>query len=347
VRLGRVYARVRTFRVGVDSYSLQPLGLSPGQVLDWAKAHGAAGVQFSDVQLKPDERLNEPFLRDLAQQAAGLGLYVEWAGGQHIPFDTTTWRPKDLLPINAAAARQAAILGTRVVRSCSGGLMRWGDEAPPTETLLREMAPALKAQRGLLTDLNVVLAIELHFEFTTFELLRLFDMCDAPPGGYLGICLDTMNLLTMLEDPVAGTERILPWVVAVHAKDGGLVPTATGLTSFTAEIGAGLVDFGQILARLASLEHAVQLSVEDHGGSFSIPIYDQAFLARFPDLNAEELARLMWMAHRGQREVAAGRLSITERADWPGLCEERVRRDIASLKRIVEQAAQDSAGCEA
>ena len=30
-------------------------------------------------------------------------------------------------------------------------------------------------------------------------------MCDAPPGGWLGICLDTMNLLTMLEEPVAAT----------------------------------------------------------------------------------------------------------------------------------------------
>jgi hypothetical protein len=67
---------------------------------------------------------------------------------------------------------------------------------------LRETARALRDQKALLTDFGVVLAIELHFEFTTFELLRLFEMCGARPGEYLGVCLDTMNLLTMLEDPV-------------------------------------------------------------------------------------------------------------------------------------------------
>ena len=51
-------------------------------------------------------------------------------------------------------------------------------------------------------------------------------MCEAEPGGWLGICLDTMNLLTMIEDPVMATRRLLPWVVSTHIKDGGVLMDA-------------------------------------------------------------------------------------------------------------------------
>jgi sugar phosphate isomerase/epimerase len=328
---------MKSFRIGVDSYSLKPLQLSPFELLDWVKQHGGAGVHFTEVLLKEGRQLDEGLLRELAQYAAERELYLEWGGAEHVPFDLTSWQPKDLLPINQRVAEQAHALGTRVVRSCSGGLMRWSDDAPPTEALLRAMARALRSQRAMLTNLNVVLAIELHFEFTTFELLRLFELCDAEPGGYLGICLDPMNLLTMLEDPVAGTERILPWIVAIHAKDGSLRLTANGLESFTTELGKGAVDFPRILARLATLERRVNLSVEDHGGSFALPIFEPTFLARFPDLTAAELARLLHLAHSGQTRVQAGEIAPLERSAWPRHCEARVRNDIVNLKRIAAE----------
>jgi sugar phosphate isomerase/epimerase len=333
---------MKPFRVGVDSYSLQSLALSPLETLDWIQAHGGEGVQFSDGQPDKNQPLDEAFLWELRRRADEKALYLEWGGAQHIPFDCTTWQPKDILPINTAAARQAAALGARVVRSCSGGLMRWTDAAPPTERLLDEMARALKAQRSLWTDLNVVMAIELHFEFTTFELLRVFEMCGAKPGGWLGICLDTMNVLTMLEEPVAATERILPWVVATHIKDGALTTLNNGLVSFPAAVGDGLVDLEGICRRLATLEQPVNLSIEDHGGSFDIPIHNAAFLSRFPDLTEQEFSQLVRIAHEGQRRIAAGRLAITERADWPRLCEERVARDMVVLKEIVREMEQQA-----
>ncbi len=336
----------KPFRVGVDSYSLSPLELSPFEVLDWAAAHDADGVQFTELNLRQGQPVDGAFLADLAEHARARNLYLEWGGAEHIPFDTTTWRRKDLVPINTTAARQANALGVTIVRSCSGGLMRWKDDAPPTEALLRETASALKLQKALLADLNVVLAIEIHFEFTTFELLRLFDMCDAEPGGCLGVCLDTMNLLTMLEDPLAGTERILPWVVALHAKDGGLLPHARGLVSFPAGIGTGCVDFDRILARLATLDRTIHLSVEDHGGRFELPIYDPVFLSRFPDLTAIELARLMQLACEGEQRVQAGHVAPIARSEWRQHCETRLCHDIEDMKGLVARLQQPSSSSE-
>jgi sugar phosphate isomerase/epimerase len=326
---------MRKLKVGVDSYSLKPLDLTPFELLEWAVLNEADGVQFSEINVPPGTALDRTFLQELRSYAAENRLYVEWGGGEHIPLDLATGRPKDIRTGNRRAAEQALHAGSSTVRSCSGGLMRWTNDAPSTEELLRAMAAALRDEKPMLRDFGVILAIETHFEFTSFELVRLFDMCGAAPGEYLGICLDTMNLLTMLEDPVLAAKRLLPWVVTTHVKDGGLLLTEDGFVSFTAEAGKGIVDFASIFEALGSVHPDITLTVEDHGGDFLIPVQDPEFLARFPDLAVPELVRLLKLAERTRALRDAGKLSVLPRDRWPAVCGERVKRDIHAVRRIV------------
>ena len=327
---------MKVLRIGIDNYGLQPLNLSPLEILKWAEKNGAEGVHFSGLSSEERKKVDAAYLKDLAQYASSRNLYLEWGGGEHIPFDTNTWEKKDIFEVNRRAAEEAAILGTRVVRSCSGGLMRWRPESPSTETLLHETAGSLRSQRNMLKDHNVILAIETHFEFTTHELLRLFEQCDTEPGDYLGICLDTMNLLTMLEDPRRATERILPWVVSTHIKDGALLLTQEGLVSFPAEIGKGVIGLRQIVERLSSLPREVHLSIEDHGGSFSLPIFKSHFLSQFPDLTLQEFVSLVSLAQRAGELAQGGELFVEERERWPEVCELRLKRDIQALRKIIQ-----------
>ena len=318
----------RRRRVGLDSYGLFPLELSPFPTLEWAVAHGADGVSFSGLSSQWHARMDAAALADLRAFAAAHDLYLEWGGGQHIPRDMTSWARKDLFDLNRRAAHEASVLGAATVRSCSGGLMRWDPSNPATEILLRETAGALRAQASMLRDHGVILAIETHFEFTSFELVRLFEMCEAQPGDWLGICLDTMNLMTMIEHPAFATERLLPWVVSTHMKDGGVLMGRDGLTTFPVPIGAGTIDLEDIIQRLDTLPRPVHLSVEDHGGSVLLPIHDEAFLLRFPDLTGTELAALVNLS-----EVTAGRPACrpVERKDWPVICESRIAHDIEAM----------------
>lgn len=233
-------------KIGIDSYGLHPLDLDPLGIMEWAVKHGAKGVQFSGLESHHREKADKAYLKDLAQYAEEKGLYLEWGGGQHIPFDLSSWQRIDLGEINRKAAEEASVIGTRIIRSCSGGLMRWNPASPMTETLLQEAAASLLSQKQMLIDHNVILAIETHFEFTTWELLRLFERCETEPGEYLGICLDTMNLLTMLEDPIKAVERILPWVVSTHIKDGAIIFLEDGMMTFPVEIGKGIMDIKKI-----------------------------------------------------------------------------------------------------
>lgn len=327
----------RFFRVGVDSYSLSPLQLTPFQVLEWAEAHGGEGVQFSEVHLPAGRRLDRRFLQELAACAQEKNLYLEWGGGEHIPFDLETGKPKDIFVVNRRAAEQAHVLGVKAVRSCSGGLMRWREDCLPTEIFLRSMAKSLRSQKSMLNDLGVCLALETHFEFTTFELRRLFEMAEAEPGDYLGICLDTMNLLTILEDPVAATKRILPWIIMTHIKDGGILLDEGGLVSFPVEAGRGVVNLEEILRLLLTLPHPVNLTLEDHGGEFLIPIFDSFFLLRFPDLTPSELTDLLLLALRTRKIVQTGRISPLDRSHWPAICEERVKAGLRAVQSLVQK----------
>lgn len=326
---------MRSLKVGVDSYSLKPLDLSPFELLEWAVMNEADGVQFSEVNLPPGEVVDKAFLSELRGYAEENRLYVEWGGGEHIPLQLDTGKPKDIFAGNRRAAEQAFHLGSSTVRSCSGGLMRWKKESPSTDEFLRLMAAALREQKSMLRDFGVVLAIETHFEFTSFELVRLFDMCGAEPGEYLGVCLDTMNLLTMLEDPVLAARRLLPWVVTTHVKDGGLALTRDGLVSFTAEAGKGVLDFAAIFQELAAAHPMITLTVEDHGGDVLIPVNDPEFLARFPDLAVPELVRLLALAAKTRALMDAGKLAVLPRDRWPAACEPRVKRDLLAVRRII------------
>jgi sugar phosphate isomerase/epimerase len=325
----------RRRRVGLDNYGLYPLGLSPAATLEWAAARGADGVSFSGLSAEWQQRTDGPALADLRAFAEAHDLYLEWGGAQHIPRDMTTWARRDLFEINRRAAREASQLGASVVRSCSGGLMRWDPANPATGLLLRETAAALRPQASMLRDHGVILAIETHFEFTSFELLRLFDMCDADPGDWLGVCLDTMNLLTMIEHPGQAAERLLRWVVSTHIKDGGVLEAPDGLVTYPVAIGAGVIGLEAIIRRLDTLPSPVHLSVEDHGGSFGVPIRDEEFLSRFPDLTHAELDSVLELARRSEAKPAC---RPAERTAWPAMCEARLGHDLEALRALAGAA---------
>jgi sugar phosphate isomerase/epimerase len=319
-------------KAGFDNYCLYPLNLLPHEFLSWAKNNDAEGVAFSGFSDEIRDNFTTSYLHDVRQQADDLGLYVEWGNGQHVPMDLNTFTKKEIYLSNRKAVGEAYALGVKIIRSCSGGLMRWKHDAPDTEILLKEAASELKKQSQMFRDNGVILAIETHFEFTTFELLRLFEMCEAGPGDWLGICLDTMNLLTMLEEPVAAAERVLPWIVSTHIKDGGILAGEDGITTFPAPFGKGIVDFESIIKLLQPLNREIFLSVENHGGNFFLPVNEKWFISRFPDLPVNEYNTLMDLADITSEKVKTGDLKITGRDEWPSICENRTRDDIRNLR---------------
>lgn len=321
-------------KVGIDNYGLFPLDLSPMETLQWAVKHGAEGVAFSGIKNRTEQPFASGELADLKSYAREQNLYLEWGGGQHLPFHMSTHDSKEIFGMNRIICEEAAILGTPIIRSCSGGLMRWHREGPTTEEYLDAMGKELKRMIPIVQDLGLFWAIETHFEFTSHELVRLFENNGFYPDKNIGICLDTMNLLTMLEDPVQATQRLLPWIVSTHMKDGGLVIYPEGLRSYPAPIGEGWIRLDEI-ARLLKKEGRVkQLNLEDHNGSFVLPIYDQDFTNEFPDLDHAEFKKLVDMACSSQSCKDRIEKYFFNRDLWPSVCEKRMSQGVHELKII-------------
>ncbi|MBE0675898.1 MAG: sugar phosphate isomerase/epimerase [Bacteroidales bacterium] len=322
-------------RPGVASYSLYPLNLMPIELLEWVHRNGGEGVLFSSLTDEQRKGISMSYLHDLGQAARDLGMYIEWGNGQHIPYDAQQWSHTDLLPVNLKAAGEAQAIGTKIIRSCSEGMARANPANPTTGQLIKATVAELKHIIPMLRDNGVTLAIETHFEFTTFDLLKIFEMCETEPGDCLGICLDTMNLLTMLEDPLLASERIMPWVVCTHIKDGGLVFSRQGMTAFPSAIGSGIVDLAGIIKLIISQGRDINLSVESHGGSYLLPIHDPWYINQFPDLTISEYNNLMLLEDRAETLIDSGALAETPEEQWPLICESRTGSDLKKLQEIL------------
>jgi sugar phosphate isomerase/epimerase len=321
-------------RIGFDSQCISTGEMMPLEVLKWASENGAEGVSFSGYCDKTRELFTSSYLRDVKQMADDLGFYLEWGCAQHIPLDLKSFKSKEIILSNRKAIGEAYGLGVNIIRSCSDGMIRWHKDSPPMEDILKTTARELRKQSSMFRDNGITLAIETQFDFTTFELLKLFEMCEVEPGDYLGICLDTMNVITMLEDPLAATGRILPWVVSSMIKDGAILLDESGITAFPVPAGKGIIDLDAIIKKLLHEDRDIHLSARDHGGSYILPINETWFIERFPALAFKEYDDLLEMSGACLEKKLNAELEITDPGDWPSIREERTRKNILNLKLL-------------
>ncbi len=291
-------------RVGVDTFTLRDLGLSPFEQLDLILELGLEGAQFGGLRgLSPS--LDHGELQALRDRAEALGLYT------HVSLSLTCNphlanldRTEHLRRLGEEIEAAAKVGWRELHASLGGGDERYLHPVPWTRhladsaELLRHLAPVLRGQ-GCRVDL------ETHGDSTTFELVRLVE--EVGPD-VVGLCLDTANVLCHCEDPVAAARRAAPYTHLTHLKDGALFFTDRGYGRQTLPPGRGALDWETILPILAEYSPDLPLSIEDHKWLFYFHCFDRHWLALHPDLTREELALVMQLAWRCQQRTLAGEL---------------------------------------
>ena len=290
-------------RVGIDTFSLSCLKLSPIATLDWLKAHDFAGAQWCALA-GLSSKLDEHELKDIQEDAARLGLYshasLPSCNPHQIKAPLDQYRADMAKQIELAARCGWHELHTNI----GGGDERYLDSASWVQQLkdvaqyLRSLAPVLRAQRSRID-------IETHGDVTTFELIRIIE--DVGPD-IAGICLDTANLFCQCEDPVRAAKRAAPYVHLTHIKDAMMVPIRTGYRRQTLPPGRGIIAWDTVLPILAEYEPNLPLSIEDHKWLFDFHVFDPHWLRLHPDLTVEEYASVMHMMCECRERVIAGTL---------------------------------------
>ena len=155
----------------------------------------------------------------------------------------------------------APMIGATVMRVTGSSLMfRHEDHAPQVKALTAQFKEAVK----IAEDNGVKLAVENHIDYTADEILQIVEGVDSPN---FGVNFDTGNFLRLLDDPIAGMEKLAPHVFATHIKD--LMPEPANPTDWFffsgVPVGMGLINNYKLAQILYKHNYQGFLAVEiDH-----------------------------------------------------------------------------------
>lgn len=325
---------------------------TPQDTLALVHELGFDGAFFKTLlDLSPTLDLGQ--LREIKQTAEQFGLYLECGVSRVNPYNTAEspeiralgdgdYRLGVERMIRAARTIDCTELWAETATSANkpypGYLnvdrfrtdVTWADQLLATEKFLRLLVPVLR-------EVGSRLCVETHEEITSFEVVRLVE---AIGPDVIGITFDTGNVVNRGEDPVAAARRVAPYTYLTHLKDPFLVPDTRGFQRQVYPLGWGIVNWQEVLAILGEHAPELHLTLEDHKGSVSVPLYDPAWHQHHPDLNTVEVAELFRLAqvsaervHRGEIPDPAMYGPIPYSEQW----RERVQQSAAHLRTIIAQ----------
>jgi sugar phosphate isomerase/epimerase len=189
-------------------------GITHAEVFSEISDLGAQFVQLNTYHLRD---LPPADIEKLRGQAESLGLGITLAGtmvGRAAEGDTGPGvaRVREWLDL-------ARALGSPYMRVSSGfyrnELMGDPDAIRAEQRYVSEVLSAATADAA---DVRVL--IENHSDFTPDEYVELIETVGA---GRLGVFLDVINPISVLQDPLPVVRRLAPWAVGGHVKDFRMV----------------------------------------------------------------------------------------------------------------------------
>jgi sugar phosphate isomerase/epimerase len=152
--------------------------------------------------------------------------------------------------------------------------LAWPDQLAAVREGLLKLAPALR-------ELGTRVLVKTHEEITTFEILQLIE---AVGEDVLGVAHDPVNVVCRMEEPVAATRRIAPYVRQVHIDDAVLQLDRDQVRRYLVPMGQGDLDWPAMLA----LTPNAKLWLETHRGQFAMACFDADWMRQQADANVEE-----------------------------------------------------------
>jgi sugar phosphate isomerase/epimerase len=245
------------------------------QFLEHASNLGAGGIQMQLTSKEVDDA------RKLRSRAEQLGMYFEAIGRLTARDDPAAFER------TVVAAKEAGALCLRV--NCIPGrryeafsnLADWKESVGRTRENIDAAARIVERHQ-------VPLAIENHKDWTAEELAALMK---EKSSRWLGVCLDTGNNISLLDDPMATVERLAPYAFTTHLKDMGVAPYPDGFLLSEMPLGEGLLDMRRIVDSIRTARPQARITLEMiTRDPLQVPCLTEKYWATFPDRNGSYLA---------------------------------------------------------
>ena len=212
-----------------------PRQMSTFELFDQSHRWGLDGLHLDDGVL---ENIEESYLKEVRAAAEEKGLYLEYnfsmdVGGQGIGIQHD--------PAEAIATAQ--VLGADIVK-VSMDLIRPRPVAasrfhPDVMAQIKSVASRIKQLAPAAETAGVKIAVENHCDTFSEEIIWLLDQIDNP---LVGACIDTVNALMVMEDPMAAIENLAPRAFTNHFRDDRIEFRRHGFKLTGTAIGDGDID---------------------------------------------------------------------------------------------------------
>jgi sugar phosphate isomerase/epimerase len=212
-----------------------PRQMSTFELFDEAVRLGLDGLHLDDGVL---ENLDPSYLKDINAAAKEHGLYLEYnfsmdMGGMGIGIQ------HDL----DEAIATAADLGADIVK-VSMDLKRPRPVSasrfhPEVMAQMKPFASRLKASAPKADAAGIKIAVENHCDSFSEEILWLLDRVNSP---VVGACIDTVNALMVMEDPMQAIENLAPRAFTNHFRDDRIEFQRYGFKLTGTAVGEGDID---------------------------------------------------------------------------------------------------------
>jgi sugar phosphate isomerase/epimerase len=251
----------------------------PIRFLDHCRALGLHSVQVG-IGTRPDEYADR-----LRGRAEAAGIHLE--GIVALPRDQADL---DRLEAELRTARRAGATILRTV-CLSGRRYETFDSADAFRKFGERSLHSLKLAAGVVEQHGAFLAVENHKDWRADELLGLLARvgCDR-----LGVCLDTGNSISLLEDPMEVVEALAPRAFTTHFKDMAMEEYRDGFLLAEVPLGTGVLDLPRVVRVLRKARPEIRFNLEMiTRDPLAVPCLTDHYWETFAALPGRNLARAL------------------------------------------------------
>jgi sugar phosphate isomerase/epimerase len=238
--------------------------MSTFELFDQSDRWGLDGLHLDDGVL---ENLEESYLKEVGAAAEEKGLYLEYnfsmdLGSQGIGIQ------HDL----AEAIATAQAIGADIVK-VSMDLIRPRPVAasrfhPEVMAQIKSVASRIKQLAPAAEAAGVKIAVENHCDTFSEEILWLLDQVDNPR---VGACVDTVNALMVMEDPMEAIENLSPRAFTNHFRDDRIEFQRHGFKLTGTAVGDGDIDIKRAYEIIKTKSSMNRINIETE---MEIPLDD-------------------------------------------------------------------------
>ncbi|MCW5980037.1 MAG: TIM barrel protein [Bryobacteraceae bacterium] len=248
-------------------------------VLEIAAKLGMGGGQGSLTSLEP------AYLAKVRRLQEENNLY----------FEVQTRLAQDNTEEFEATIKAAKEAGARSIRAvCLGGrryenfstLAEWKAATAEFHKRIALTVPIVEKHR-------LPMGLENHKDWTTDEHVALLKKYSSE---YLGVCLDTGNSISLLDDRYYIIEQLAPYAINTHLKDMGVEEYADGFLLSEVPMGDGMMDMQRVRDIIRKANPKITFSLEMiTRDPLQVPCLTDKYWATLPDRNGVYLARTLAM----------------------------------------------------